>query len=543
MSARHLPQSLHHPHHPARGASEVHVHGVMSLALEVVVCAENLLPLLVLLHWRRPRERSVADKLLAALSAIYILSALVPTPLGLASYFHGAWYGGAATCESFQVTSTWCSLAALAVVTYLAVDLHLTACATRPSRTPRGRGHTPDTCGARALPSQPPSSPSLETDIRGSPSSSSSGGGGRDLTNIILFFIVIVSVLIASLPVAGYGPEVMSDNVTCHTWLLHTPPPGQRRTYFLAVLTFGFLCLSVVAVSVTATLCLLRSLHGKGQQQQQPWEGQPRYTEEPFRNSPYTTGGGVGGAALPSSSSSSCGEGGSRSDSYCYKMAGLVVANQIMWVPVLVTVSMQKAGYPVTDATILYAILFTSLPGLLNPLLLALLFRDYRLGYRYVLLHLCCCCCCHPSPSAAINTLKNLRRTGSTDSLNHPQDLGGGELCIDGDSSVQDSDDVTTARKSYPAHLACSQQGDAESDVTGAEVTLCHQSYVVVELPTERTPLQVAAGAGSRPIIASLYDEYGELSGAPKTELLSPCGSEECLLNPDLFRSQTESVV
>ena len=99
LSADGSPQQQQH--RPA--ANELHVHGVITVVLELCLCLENLLPVLVVLCWRRPRERTVSDKLLAALSAVYILSALVPTPLGLASYFHGGWYGGGATCECFQV--------------------------------------------------------------------------------------------------------------------------------------------------------------------------------------------------------------------------------------------------------------------------------------------------------------------------------------------------------------------------------------------------------------------------------------------------------
>ncbi|KAL8558860.1 hypothetical protein ACOMHN_054291 [Nucella lapillus] len=514
MAARHLEQN---PQPSSSHMSEVHVYGVITIVLELCMCVENFLPLLVLLQWKRPRERSVADKLLAALSAIYILSALVPTPLGLASYFHGSWYGGAATCECFQVTSTWCSLAALAVVTYLSVDLQLTACSrrARAQHVPEtSRGTQQNSAAAEPSPAQTSASTAQQNTY---PSTN-----GRDLTNIILFLVFIVTLLIASLPVVGYGPQVMADNVTCDSWLIQTPLSGQRRTYFLTVLVFGFLCLGTVVVSMTATMCTLRSL-----QRWTRWEGQARYTEdlEDHHHHHHQRQ-----SHCQSSAAGSWAE-GSRSDSYCYKMAGLAVANQIMWIPVLVIVSVQKAGYPVTEATIMYAILFTSLPGLLNPLLLALLYSDYRLGYRYVLLRLCCCCC--PPSGQVVSTMKNLR-SRSRDSLNQPHD---GELSIN--ESLQDIDDLPVAGKSYPLH-ACSQ--GAESDDTGDDLQQC-QSYVVVELPTERTPLQMQGAGNSRPIIASLYDEYGELSGAPKTELLSPCGSEECLLTSELFRSQTESVV
>ena len=88
----------------AQAMHDMHVYGVITIGLELCLCLENFLPILVVCCWKRSRERTVGDKLLACLSATYILSALVPTPLGLVSYFHGSWYGGAATCECFQVT-------------------------------------------------------------------------------------------------------------------------------------------------------------------------------------------------------------------------------------------------------------------------------------------------------------------------------------------------------------------------------------------------------------------------------------------------------
>lgn len=53
-----------------------------------------------------------------------MFSALVPTPLGLASYFSGGWYGGAPTCTTYQVTSVWCNLSSLALLTYMCVNCH-----------------------------------------------------------------------------------------------------------------------------------------------------------------------------------------------------------------------------------------------------------------------------------------------------------------------------------------------------------------------------------------------------------------------------------
>ncbi|PVD30002.1 hypothetical protein C0Q70_09263 [Pomacea canaliculata] len=82
---------------------DVQVSGVITIILQLCLCLENLLPILLHACWRRPGERTLSDKLVAALCATYVLSAVVPSPLALASYFNGSWYGGAATCECFQV--------------------------------------------------------------------------------------------------------------------------------------------------------------------------------------------------------------------------------------------------------------------------------------------------------------------------------------------------------------------------------------------------------------------------------------------------------
>lgn len=53
------------------------------------------------------------------------VAAFIPTPLGLASYFSGGWYGGAPTCTTYQVTSIWCNLSSLALLTYMCVNCHI----------------------------------------------------------------------------------------------------------------------------------------------------------------------------------------------------------------------------------------------------------------------------------------------------------------------------------------------------------------------------------------------------------------------------------
>ena len=155
-----------------------------------------------------------------------------------------------------QVTSMWCSLSALAVVTYLAVDLHLTVC----------RQHADSTCNTPEVAGGGLSGPSAWR---------RSGRGGKDCANTLLFVVFTVTLFIASLPVAGYGPEVRPANGTCDSWLVYTPSSGPRRTFFVAFLSFGFLNLLTMTAAVGGATWVLRAGSRRA--------GRPgvlRYTEE-----------------------------------------------------------------------------------------------------------------------------------------------------------------------------------------------------------------------------------------------------------------------
>lgn len=187
------------------------------------------------------------------------------------------------------MTSTWCSLSALAIVTSLSVDLHIKAMAFVRS-SPRSFKWTARLCC-----------------LHGDPSSLV-GSGVRDCTNVLLFFIFTIALGVASLPVVGYGPEVMPRNDTCDSWLVDTPASGQGKTYLIAFLAFGFVNLLVVLVNVIKTMVML-SFSADGKRV----ECQYSYTESP---SPQIF--------EPVSSND------------LYKMAGLVSANHALWIPALV---------------------------------------------------------------------------------------------------------------------------------------------------------------------------------------------------------------
>ena len=198
--------------------NEIHFTGFVTVLLEISLLLENLLPLVVVVWWKRPGERSVCDKLIAALSLTYITSAIIPTPFGLVSYFHGRWYGGKETCECFQVTTTFCSLSAMALVTYMCLDRHLSAC--------------------------PCAGFKLRTEC-------------RDSLGVLLFFLFVCTLTISTMPVIGLGPQIMAGNDTCDAWIVLIPEPGKREIYFISFLSFGFLNIFLSTVSSLYLIVLL----------------------------------------------------------------------------------------------------------------------------------------------------------------------------------------------------------------------------------------------------------------------------------------------
>ncbi|XP_059152508.1 uncharacterized protein LOC131938472 [Physella acuta] len=148
---------------PGHLGQQLHVSGVFIILLELALVVENLMPILVVLLWLK--SRGVGDRLIAAFSLTCILSALVPTPLGLASYFSGGWYGGTPTCTTYQVTSTWCNISSLALLSYICINCHFAVSRLKrykPDLTHRVIIPTPSptpSCLHAQHPSTPPISP------------------------------------------------------------------------------------------------------------------------------------------------------------------------------------------------------------------------------------------------------------------------------------------------------------------------------------------------------------------------------------------------
>ncbi len=232
----------------------------------------------------------------------------------------------------------WCSLSALAVVTYLAVDLYLTVC----------RQHADSTCNTPEV---------AGGGLSGQSAWRRSGRGGKDCANTLLFVVFTVTLLIASLPVAGYGPEVRPANGTCDSWLVYTPSSGPRRTFFVAFLSFGFLNLLTMMAAVGGATWVLRAgsrragrpgvlrytaESGDTQKREAIHSGGLRYTAESSdtQKTEATHSDTQKREAIHSGGLRYTEENDTPLDplsaSHCYKMTGFILVNQAMWLPTLV---------------------------------------------------------------------------------------------------------------------------------------------------------------------------------------------------------------
>ncbi|XP_005094761.1 uncharacterized protein LOC101845764 isoform X2 [Aplysia californica] len=552
--------------HPGQ---QLHVSGVFIIVLEVALVVENLMPVLVVILWLPARAKGVSDRLVAALSVTCILSALIPTPLGLASYFAGGWYGGAATCTTYQVTSSWVNLSSLALLSYMCVNCH---CAVRklvrfkrtdqlqqrqrpvflPNRSATAAENqvahshhcqvkkvTTDSAGntqsqmitsnqgqkqnhgieqMRSIQNSEYDEncqiPANDVVLTESPSVMFAGRDGtsgcshglydehlhsrsvelyepesereiatkprlqfrtdsdrainvndynsshvhdngenenaqisnnipthdrhtgqssqmtdhasdsskrnlhdsslimshsckhnfhgdrennedcvifssanrntihypespegwfscsvcrsRDYVSLALFFLYGITLAISTMPVAGFGPQILPSESMCRSWLVPSPPGLKERTYFIAYLAFVYLCV-LAGCACGASVCFQVSRHLRKEKKRKS----RLYHEE---------------ENVPDLVELSMLDDMKRH----YSLTCVVLAGLMTWLPILLMLTLQKSGVQVSEATLMYSHIATSLPGLLNPLLYSLVLARYRSGYKAILDRCCC---------------------------------------------------------------------------------------------------------------------------------------------------------
>ncbi|XP_060066343.1 galanin receptor 2b-like [Ylistrum balloti] len=304
------------------GTAYQDISGTFSIIVELVMVVVNFLPLVVIIKWKKYRERTTTDDIVIVLSVSYIVSVLVPTPLGHISYFQQKWYGGKSSCNFYQVTSTWFRLTSLFLVTLLCLDK---SCAIYLYRAHNftARYH------------------------------------GKLKIAVSVAVILLFTLFVSCLPVMGFGPDSSTDT-RCESWISASPKKGREHlfSYLFLFCGFGnFLCVFITNFYMSWSLRKLKK---------------NLYTGDRYRST-------------------------SSQSAVRWQIEGIVVLHgvkmvmavsvllYITWFPTMVLITLRKVGLKISDISVLYALLSTSLSGLLNPIIFGLFDKSYRHGYKKIL--------------------------------------------------------------------------------------------------------------------------------------------------------------
>lgn len=195
------------------------ISGSFAIIVEVLILIVNLLPLFVIVRWKKYSERTTTDDIIVVLSITYILSVAVPTPLGHLSYFKGMWYGGEASCQFYQVTTNWLRLSVLFVVSILCIDKSL-ALQFYISHNFTARYH------------------------------------GKTKLIFAIFISLTIALIVSIMPVVGFGP-LRKVGTKCGSWINEDPIGPKEFAFTGALLTCGYgnlLCAILTNVSMALNL-------------------------------------------------------------------------------------------------------------------------------------------------------------------------------------------------------------------------------------------------------------------------------------------------
>ncbi|XP_076090221.1 uncharacterized protein LOC143062408 [Mytilus galloprovincialis] len=342
--------SYGHKRH-TESATYQEISGSFTIIVEVLMILVNCLPLFVIIRWKKYSERTTTDDLIVVLSILYILSVLVPTPLGHLSYFRDKWYGGDASCQFYQVTTNWFRLSTIFIVSILCIDKSL-ALHFYIKHNFTARYH------------------------------------GKTKLIFAIFTAITVALIVSCFPVLGFGPLRKARN-KCGSWINEEPVEPKEFAFIGALLTSGygnFLCAILTNLSMVLNLkkvkrSLYRSNNGPNQRDEIRWQ--------------------LEGVVVIHS----------------VKMVMAVsILLYITWFPALLLMTLQQAGLTVSDISVLYALLSTTLSGLLNPILYGLFDTSYRRGYKNLFKGLkqrCCCCTKVQDSVPAVSMTNGISRSRS----------------------------------------------------------------------------------------------------------------------------------
>ncbi|KAL3831796.1 hypothetical protein ACJMK2_023500 [Sinanodonta woodiana] len=297
------------------------VSGFLTIVIEVAMIIVNIFPIYVGCKYKRRSERSAVDEMIISLSCFTVIMVLLTAPLGLVYYFKSSFGNAYAFCDMFQSSTTCFQFFSLFIITLLCIN-----------RFQEGSYATKGHNTIRAW--------STRTTV------------------LLISFSLLISIFIAILPEFGMVPlPDEHSNFTCHLWISNNATSIMQNTYFIAYLIFGYTDLVIVALAVVGIFVEIKKVKLLMYNGVVAGEQDTVFADDLCRRS-YID-----------------------SSRLAYRMAAVFY---LTWVPSLVLITLKKLNLEISETAVSFALIGTTLTGLLNPLLYGLTDRTYRAGYKKI---------------------------------------------------------------------------------------------------------------------------------------------------------------
>jgi hypothetical protein len=200
------------------GATVQDIGGPFTIIVEVATIAVNIMPLVVIIRGKTYRMRSTTDDIILILSLLYILSALIPSPIAHISYFKHTWIGGKLSCKLYQMLLHTSYLSILSTTAVLAVNQTMQVF---HFLNMREYSHL-QSAKCKAI--------------------------------CIILLNVLASVVISVMPIVGLGPPTF-DSGQCEFWLSQRLGSVNEYAFLMLFLCYGACNILLISTAIIISLC------------------------------------------------------------------------------------------------------------------------------------------------------------------------------------------------------------------------------------------------------------------------------------------------
>ncbi|XP_038044581.1 thyrotropin-releasing hormone receptor-like [Patiria miniata] len=333
-------QGLEQQYSPKR--PETDLSGALSLTVEAVTLIGNIFPTLVAFKLKKRSERTATDLLIGSLAVTDILAVVMPLPVSLPSFIaQDSWTGGKSACLYYQFMVFWLQNSAMLLVTAMALERFLAICL--PMRYKRW---------------------TTRTRVR-----------------ITIAFVYTFAFTTSCLPFFGLAPPVVlvkddenpeSSKALCRSWISSGPDHWHQSIFPMVLILEGWITMVLVLILNT---CIIRRLTRFRRRLESTEVTYPMRPKDSRAETPSV----ATEPAVPGPSSSTVDRRSLR------EFSKLVIVVTVLfyctWLPVMVVMTLTQCGMVVSQLVAVYAVMSTTLNGLLNPFVYGALSRQYRQGY------------------------------------------------------------------------------------------------------------------------------------------------------------------